>query len=549
MNRSNSMRGGVPPLGNEHVVDYPKRGEVLSQGGMVSCSNLPSAHAGLEVLRRGGNAVDAAIAVGAAQNVVDPTLCHLGGDCFMLVYDAQTDEYTAVNGSGRSPERATYEYYREMGGVPRHGPLSSAVPGAVGAWATANERFGRLPFAELFGPAIRLSTEGFPVSPRVSRYLQRKSEVFREYPGSRAQYMPGGQMIQPGDVLRQPRLADTLQELAAGGAETFYRGELAGRLAAVMEELGGLISEDDLASHETLVSEPLAIDYRGFTVFQQPLVSQGILLLMALKIFEHFDVDEMDVRGGEFLHLAVETLRTVFTARDQSLGDPEAADVDAEELLSDAWASAQADRIRRALTRSQRVGIPGSRSVSDGGTDFFCVADGEGNFVTHIHSLYSGSGGVLNDTGIMMNSRMLGFSMDPDSPNVLAGGKRPLHTLNSYMVAADGAPVLVGGSTGGDLQIAFNLQIISNSLDRGMSIQRAIDAPRLSMREYDKPFFERRFPAESLTELRSLYPDLYEIGAWGATGRAQAISCDQEERLLIGACESRDDGSWCLGLY
>jgi gamma-glutamyltranspeptidase/glutathione hydrolase len=539
----------APPAGAFVAeVELPPRDDTLAYGGMVASINQFAAAAGHEVLRQGGNAVDAAIAAAAVLTVVEPRNGHLGGDTFMQVHLAAENRVIALNGSGAAPAAATADAYRALGGIPEHGLLSSTVPGTVSAWALAAERFGSRLLGELLQTAIAYAREGVPVTPRLHRQLTTDAAVYRHYPASARVFLPDGKVPEVGETLRQPDLGDSLERIAQGGREEFYAGSLTERMVSFAAANGGLFTRADFAAHRTEELEPIRLAYRGYTVFEQPPVSQGIVVLLALNTLRHFDLPSLGLGSAETLHLLIEALKLAFADRLRWCGDPAFVDIPLDMLLSPEHGREQAGRIDP--DRAQPLRLPYQVQPD---TTSLCAADQFGNMVTYIHSLFSGAGVVLGDTGVLMNSRILGFSLDPDDPNCLAPGKRPMHTLNTYVVQKDGESVLVGGTPGAHWQVQTNLQMLTNLLDFGLDLQAAIAAPRFSIGDYESlgnPVIklESRVPPETVDGLRRRGHEIEVIGPWASGGSVQLIAREPTTGLLRGATEIRASGSTVLGL-
>jgi gamma-glutamyltranspeptidase/glutathione hydrolase len=512
---------------------------------MIASVNVLASSAGLEVLRRGGNAVDAAVAAGAVLAVTEPWSGQLGGDGFLLVRSADTGQVTAINGSGAAPAAARLDAVAARGGIPDTGWWASTVPGLVDAWRVALERFGSRPLAELLEPAVGYAEDGFPMTARQCRSIQEMAAVFA--PETAAIFLPGGSAPQPGYRLRQPALARSLRRLQTAGADDFYRGELAAAMVSASEQGGGLFTAQDLADHHTVVLEALRVTYRGWTVYEQPPVSQGIVVLLALMILEHFDVPHLNPASAETIHLQVEAYKLAMADRLGHLGDPRFEPVPTASLLSATHARLQAQR----LDRRRATGLaPVPPEPPD--TTYLCAVDRARTIVSYIHSLYGGSGVVAGDTGILLNNRMAGFSLDPHSPNSLAPGKRPIHTLNSWMLVQDQLPRAVGGTPGAYWQIQTNLQLISQLVDFHADAQAAVDAPRWTMGPQtdwsDTSLnLEARLGSEVLTELQQRGHAARMMGGWAAGGAAQVVTLEADG-ALSGAGDPRPGTSAVLGL-
>ena len=513
---------------------------------MIASVNPLASSAGLDILRRGGNAVDAAVAAGAVLTVTEPWSGQLGGDGFLLVHSPRTGRVTAINGSGAAPAAATLEAFAARGTIPDTGWWAATVPGLVDAWRVALEQFGTRGLAELLEPAVAYAEEGFPLTARQCQSIRAMAAVAREFPETAAIFLPGGSAPAPGSRLRQPALARTLRRLQAAGPDDFYRGELAAALVSASERAGGLFAARDLAEHRTFTEAPVRAPYRGWTVYEQPPVSQGMVVLLALMILEHFDVPHLPASTAEPIHLQVEAHKLALADRLGYLGDPRFERVPLAFLLSTAHARMQAQR----LDRRRAAGVaPSVREHPD--TTYLCAVDGERTIVSYIHSLYGGNGVVAGDTGILLNNRMAGFSLDPQSPNHLAPGKRPIHTLNSWLLFQDDRPRAVGGTPGAFWQIQTNLQLISQLVDFGASAQSAVDAPRWTMGPQDdwsdtRLELEARVGEDVVTELKERGHTASLVGPWAAGGAAQLITLEPDG-TLSGAGDPRPGTSAVMG--
>ena len=510
--------------------------------GMIASVNPLASAAGLAVLRDGGNAMDAAIAAGAVLTVVEPWSGQLGGDAFLLVGSPDRHEVTAINGSGAAPRNASIDRYHAHGSIPESGWLAACVPGIVDAWEVALKRFGTRPLGALLRDAIGYAETGFPLTARQARSNAGMASVAAAYPETQAIFFPDGRPPEAGYVLRQPALARSLRTIQAEGAGAFYRGTIARAIVAASERSGGLFSARDLAEHRTEMPSPVQTSYRGWTVVEQPPVSQGLIVLIALNILEGFDPPR---DPADRVHLQVEAHKLALTQRLHYVADPVFSSHSTDHLLSSERAIELASRIdpgRAAALSGEVAGHPD--------TTYLCVVDEARNVVSYIHSLYAGNGVVAGDTGILLNNRMGCFSLDMDSPNRLAPGKRPMHTLNSWMLLQNGTPRVVGGTPGSFWQVQTNLQLISNVIDLGMPVQPAIDAPRWTMGAQTSwseaaLSLEARFGEPVGRLLRERGHSVQMIGEWAAGGAAQLIRV--EDGGLTGAGDPRPGTSSVLG--
>lgn len=545
---------------------------VWSKDAMICTAQPAASAAGLAVLRAGGNAVDATIAAALVLNVVMPMMCGLGGDVFAVVHEAATGKTFGVNGSGIAPYGATLEWFVSRGyrKMPLSGMASCAVPGAVRAYFDMLERWGTMSFAELARPAIELAENGFVLSPELVRDFRTSAERLRRYPTSAAVLLPGGEPPKAGDVLRQQDLASSIRLLAEGGPDVMYRGELAGRILEYAAAHGGLWHGSEWAEHETDIYEPPpSVTYRDrYRVFETRPPSQGMIVLEELNLVEGFEPALYGAgRAGDgpagpgahpappqadaaTVHALVESKKLAFADRNRFAGDPRLVDFPLETLLSKEFAARRRGAIdpRRAAGR-----VPGADLGPGDTTSHVCV-DRQGNCVSFIHSvsLAFGCAEIAGDTGILLNNRAgRGFTLEEGHPNCIAPGKKTMHTLNTYLVTRDGAPYLVGNTPGGDGQPQWNLQVLVNTLDLGMSVTAALAAPRwlsspgTDPATIDRPvelIVESRMAAEVREKLAALGHAVRVIGPWSGGGNAQLIRIRPETGVLEGASDPRGNG-------
>ena len=452
-----------------------ERSVVLSSGGLV-CASVPAASAaGCEMLARGGNAIDAALAASAVLCVVEPMSTGIGGDAFALFWSAREGRLVGLNGSGRAPAAATPDAYRTRGVdryVPVDGILAATVPGAVRAWQDLADGHGSLPLADVLEPAIRLAQDGFPVTELVAHYwwgLHRMGKFQND--AARRAFAPEGRSPLAGERTRLPALARSLTEIAEGGADAFYEGRIADEIVATSEAEDGCFAKEDLAGHRSTWVDPISTTYRDTEVAELPPNGQGLTALLALNVLECFEPEPLT--SPLEWHRRIEAVKLAFADRGAYIADPDHADVPIAELLSKEYARERAARIgERALPTA----APGLR----GDTVYLCTADAEGNQVSFIQSLFTGfgSGVCCGDTGIVLQSRGAGFVLEPGHPNVLAPGKRPLHTIIPGFLLRDGAPWQAFGLMGGPIQPQSHLNYVANVVDHGLNPQEALDHPR-----------------------------------------------------------------------
>ena len=541
---------------------------VMGRNGMVAAGHPLAALAGVNMLQRGGNAVDAAIAVAAALNVVEPHMSGVGGDGFIMIYRAGQGAPEVVNATGAAPLAATRAAYRD--GIPMKGIRSVSVPGLVDGWLQAHARHGTLPLGELFAPAIGLAEDGFPVSRRLAEFMAAEPALLA-YPSTRAIFAPQGRLLQAGEILRQCDLARTLGLIAAEGAETFYRGEVARAVVSFAEAQGGLLTLRDLAEHHTRWQPAIAVDYRGYTVYNAPPNSSGHALLQMLNLVERFDLAALGCNTAASVHLMVEAKKLAFADRERYLADPEWVEVPVDGLLAKDYAAERARLIDPTRAAEGVVAgdpwhfqpgvgprVPAPRRVVtpiQEDTTCFAVVDRAGNAVCQLQSIQSpfGSALVVEGTGILLNNRMTYWHLEEDHVDRLEPGKRVRHTMNPAMAFRDGRLRLVFGTPGADTQVQTNLQVLTHVLDFGLSVQEAVEAPRWRHAQnptestvphtcVDELQLEGRFPPEVQAGLRRLGQPVTAVGDWAASGSEVMIEVHPESGALLGGADPRRDG-------
>jgi gamma-glutamyltranspeptidase/glutathione hydrolase len=532
---------------------HASRSEIIAPHGMAATSQPLATQIALDILKAGGSAVDAAIAANAALGLMEPTGCGIGGDLFAIVWDAENKELAGLNASGRSPQKMTLEYFRERGitEIPKFGPLPVSVPGAVDGWFELHGRYGRLPMKDLLAPAIRYAREGFPVSEVIAYYFASNKRRIGQYPGFAETFMPDGDVPKKGEVFRNPRLADTYEAIANKGRDEFYRGDIARAIDAYMAEQGGLLAYEDLAAHQSEWVTPVSTNYRGWEVFELPPNGQGIAALQILNLLEGFDIAAMGFGSAEYIHTLVEAKKLAFEDRAKYYADMDFVNVPVERLISKEYANE-----RRKLISPDRASttLPaGDAGLEEGDTIYLTVADDDGNMVSLIQSNYRGMGSGMTpgELGFVLQNRAELFALDEDHANVVAGGKRPFHTIIPAFVMKDGKPLMSFGLMGGAMQPQGHAQIVVNIVDFGMNLQEAGDAARLNHTGSSDPtgktmsdggvvHLESGFSKEVRTELERMG---HRLGASdGSFGGYQAIMFDEEEGVYYGASEVRKDG-------
>jgi len=546
-----TMADGFDRLGND---PYSSRSEVIAPHAMAATSQPLATQVALDILKAGGNAIDAAIAANATLGLMEPTGSGIGGDLFAIVWDAKSKKLLGLNGSGRSPKSLDLDYFlsRGMTEIPERGPLPVSVPGAVDGWFTLHDKLGKLPMAQVLAPAIAYAREGFPVSEVIAYYWERNAQVLEKFEGFAPVFMPGGRAPRKGEIFRNPQLADTYDLLAREGRDGFYKGETARVIADYMKQQGGFLSEQDLAAHRSEWVEPVFVDYRGYRVWELPPNGQGIAALQMLKILEGFDVAATGFGSADHLHLLIEAKKLAFEDRARFYADPDFYQTPVAALLSNKYAKQRRELIdlkHAAMTASH--GDP--KVLQSGDTIYLTVADAEGNMVSLIQSNYSGMGSGMTPPGLgfILQNRGELFSLEPGHPNVFEPGKRPFHTIIPAFVTRDGKPWLSFGVMGGAMQPQGHAQILVNIIDFGMNLQQAGDAPRIrhdgsseptggSLQDGGVVKLESGFSRETWLELEKRGHTLSK--AEGAYGGYQAIARDPESGVYTGASESRKDG-------
>jgi gamma-glutamyltranspeptidase/glutathione hydrolase len=523
---------------------YPSRRSVVyAKNGMVATSQPLAAQAGLAVLCRGGNAVDAAIAAAACLAVVEPTSNGIGGDAFALVWYG--GRLYGLNASGPAPAALTLEAVRKAGcrEIPPDGWLGVTVPGAPAAWAALAERFGSLPLPAVLGPAVEYAEAGFPVSPVVSRLWELACRRFAAAGGEEfrpwfATFAPGGRAPRAGEVWQSADHGRTLRRIAESGARDFYRGELAERIAAFAKSTGGYLGAEDLAAYRPEWVEPIGVNYRGYEVWEIPPNGHGLVTLLALNILKGFDFDPGAKEAAETYHRQFEAVKLAFADGLAHIADPRDMRVRVSDLLSDAYAEER----RRLIGREALTPAPGS--PPKGGTVYLAAADAAGNMVSFIQSNYMGfgSGLVVPGTGIALHNRGGNFSLDPDHPNCLAPGKKPYHTIIPGFLTRDGRAVGPFGVMGAFVQPQGHLQVVMNTVDFGLNPQAALDAPRWQWTRGRTVEVEHQFPEAVAEALIRRGHDVRRAAGNLTMGRGQIVwRCP--DGVLAGGTEPRADGT------
>lgn len=534
---------------------FATRSEVIAEHGMVATSQPLVTQIALDVLKRGGTAVDAAIAADAALGLMEPTGAGIGGDLFAIVWDQNTGKLYGYNGSGRSPQSLTLAWFKAHGyqDIPPLGPLPVSVPGCVDGWYALHERFGKLPVKDLLAPTIAYARDGFPVSELIAYYWNLSVPRLSPFPGFKEQFTRDGRGPAKGELWRNPNLANTLERIAKGGRDAFYKGAVAASIGAYIKAQGGFLSAEDLARHQGEWVEPLSVNYRGFDVWELPPNGQGVAALQMLKMLEGFDLKAMGFGSSEALHTMIEAKKLAFADRAQYFADPAFAELPLAGLLSADYASE-----RRALIDPKRAAASvaaGHPPLDAGDTIYLSTADQWGNMVSLIQSNYRGMGSGMAPPGLgfILQDRGEMFVLKEGHANSYAPGKRPFHTIIPAFISKDGKPWVSFGVMGGAMQPQGHVQIVTNLIDFGMGLQEAGDAPRwqhdgsteptgqaTAMSNGGEVNLETGFAYEAV---RGLMQKGHKVTfANGPYGGYQAILRDPESGVYYGASESRKDG-------
>jgi gamma-glutamyltranspeptidase/glutathione hydrolase len=531
------------------------RSVVYGRHGMVACAQPLAAQAGLEVLKQGGSAVDAAIAINACLGLMEPTANGVGGDLFAIVWDPRTKKLHGLNACGRSPLglEAGRIPAQPDGTIPLHSPYAWSVPGTVDGWTELHARFGKLPLARALEPAIRFAEEGFPVSPVIAGDWARSVTRFQDKPGFAELFMPGGRAPAEGEIFRNPALAGTLRQVAQRGREGFYGGGVAQEIVRYSRANGGFFTLEDLARHRSEWVDPVSTDYRGYTVWELPPPGQGIAALQLLNLIENFDLRAMGRNSADFWHVFTEAKKLAFADRARYYADPAFARVPVADLLGRDYARRRAALID--MGKAALTDLPGEpAALNRPETTYLCAADANGMMVSLIQSNYTGfgSGYCIPSLGFGIQNRGNLFDLKPGRPNSYAPGKRPFHTIIPAFMTKDGEPVMAFGLMGGDMQPQGHAQVVVNLVDFGMNLQEAGDAIRFHHSGSSEPtgtvmadggvlHIEDGLPESVLAELRARGHRI-EPEPVGAYGGYQAIWRDPKTGVYSGATERRKDG-------
>ena len=531
---------------------FATRSEVIAQNGMVATSHPLASQIGIDILKEGGNAIDAAIAANAALGLMEPTGNGIGGDLFAIIWIEKEKKLYGLNASGRSPENLTLEYFKENNfkSIPAYGPLPVSVPGCVDGWFELHNKFGKIKMRDILNPTIKYAEDGFPVTELVSYYMDVASDNFKNYPNFKETFFIDDSTPLKGQVFKNPDLANTLRTIVKSGKKGFYEGEIAHRIANFVQDQGGFLSYDDLKNHKSEWIEPVSTNYRGFDVWELPPNGQGIAALQILNLLEGYDIKSMGFGSADYIHHFVEAKKIAFADRAKYYADMDFNEIPVEYLISKEYA----DIRRKDINSENSASTVSPGNIENGDTIYLTTADSEGNMVSLIQSNYRGmgSGMVPEGLGFMLQDRGELFSLDENHFNVYAPKKRPFHTIIPAFITKDGNPFISFGLMGGAMQPQGHAQIVINIIDFDMNLQEAGDAPRIRHQSNQQPTggemtdggelaLEKGFDYKQIRELmKKGHSVIYDLGSFGGY---QAIMIDYINKVYFGASESRKDGS------
>lgn len=528
---------------------FASRSEVFAENGMAATSQPLATQVALDILKKGGSAVDAAIAANAVLGLVEPTGCGIGGDLYAIVWQQKGQRLHGLNASGRSPASLTLDMLKAQGDkIPSYGPLPVSVPGAVDGWFELHKKFGKLPMAKLLAPAINYAEKGFPVSELIAYYLNKSVSARAKYSGFQEVFMPNGKMPKKGEVFTNPALAETYRKIAKGGRDAFYKGDIAKEIDRYMKANGGYLSYDDLASHKSNWVEPVSTNYRGYDLWELPPNGQGIAALQILNILEQYDIASMGFDSPEYIHTFVEAKKLAFADRAKYYADASFNKIPVKQLISKKYATE-----RRKLINANKASKQVDAGPVEGDTVYLTTADKDGNMVSLIQSNYRGMGSGMTPEklGFVLQNRGELFTLEAGHFNVYAPKKRPFHTIIPAFVTKDSQPYMSFGVMGGATQPQMHAQILINMIDFGMNLQEAGDAPRILHTGSSQPTgevmtdggyvsLEAGFSEKTKRELVKKGHTLQH--AVGPYGGYQAIMKQSSNGVYVGASETRKDG-------
>jgi gamma-glutamyltranspeptidase/glutathione hydrolase len=533
---------------------FATRSEIIAPHGMVATSHPLATQIGLDILKQGGNAIDAAIAANAALGLMEPTGNGIGGDLFAIIWDEKTQTLFGLNASGRSPQSLSLEWFRENGyeTVPPYGPLPVSVPGTVDGWFELNGRFGKLSMSEILRPTIDYARNGHPVHETIQYYWNKSIERLSEYPGFVEQMTISGRAPRVGEMWKNPNLANTLERIGKEGRDVFYRGDMARVIGDFMKENGGFLSYEDMAAHKSEWVEPQSVNYRGYDVWELPPNGQGIAALQMLMLMEPYDVAAMGFGSADYAHLFLEAKKIAYEDRARFYADPDFSDIPIQQLLSSEYAAERGKLLdMKKAAKEYPYGDPAA--LRQGDTIYLTTADADGNMVSLIQSNYRGMGSGMTPPGLgfVLQDRGELFNLEAGHANSYEPGKRPFHTIIPSFITKDGKPWISFGLMGGGMQPQGHVQIVVNLIDFGMNLQEAGDAPRIHHFGSSEPTGEimsdggivNLETGREYEVIRELVRRGHKIQyANGPYGGYQAIMKDPESGVYFGASESRKDG-------
>jgi gamma-glutamyltranspeptidase/glutathione hydrolase len=530
---------------------FATRSEVIAKHGMAATSQPLATQVALDILKAGGNAIDAAIAANATLGLMEPTGNGIGGDIFAIIWDAKTQKLYGLNGSGRSPKSLTLDYFIENGyeKIPAYGPLPVSVPGCVDGWFEMHKKFGSMKMEDILQPAINYAREGFPISELIAYYWGRSVPFLSQYPNFTETFTIDGKAPEKGEIFKNPYLANTLEKIAKNGRDEFYKGSIAKEIARYIKEQGGFLSYEDLANHTSEWVEPISTNYRGYDIWELPPNGQGTAALQILNILEGYDIASMGFGSADYIHTFTEAKKLAFEDRAKYYSDPDFNDIPVKKLISKEYANERSKLINPArAARNYPAG-----ELEQGNTIYLTVADQEGNMVSLIQSNYRGMGSGMTPKGLgfILQDRGELFSLDKNHMNCYEPAKRPFHTIIPAFITKDGKPFMSFGVMGGSMQPQGHAQIVINMIDFGMNLQEAGDAPRIRHGGSSQPTGEKMndggtlhlesgIDYEVIRELtKKGHRIIFDVGGYGGY---QAIMYDEKNGVFYGASESRKDG-------
>ena len=531
---------------------FSTRSEVIAKNGMVATRHPLASQVGIDILKKGGNAIDAAIAANAAIGLMEPTGNGIGGDLFAIVWIEKEKKLYGLNASGRSPEKLTIEYFKENNfqSIPPYGPLPVSVPGCVDGWFELHDKFGKIKMNEILEPAIKYAENGFPVTELVAYYMKNASRNFKDYPNFKETYYIDDSTPYKGEIFKNPDLANTLKIIAEKGRKGFYEGKIAKTISNFIIDQGGFLSYDDLKSHKSEWIKPVSTNYRGYDIWELPPNGQGIAALQILNLLEGYDIKSMGFGSADYIHHFVEAKKIAFADRAKYYADMDFNEIPVEYLISKEYSDIRRKEIN-PMNAAKNV-PPGN--IENGDTIYLTTADSDGNMVSLIQSNYRGMGSGMIPTGLgfMLQDRGELFSLEDDHFNVYKPNKRPFHTIIPAFITKDGNPFVSFGLMGGAMQPQGHAQIVINLIDFEMNLQEAGDAPRIRHQSDEQPTGGNMFDGGELAledgfnykEIRKLmkkgHKIIYDLGSYGGY---QAIMIDYINKVYFGASESRKDGN------